>query len=71
MNIVTKPHVEAHAAAVMRQQGLQEATLYINRVPCPGKTGCEAMLPRMLPEGARLRVVGPKGFEKVYVGLPD
>jgi RHS repeat-associated protein len=71
MNNRIKSHVEAHAAAIMRQQGLTEATLYINRVPCPGKTGCDAMLPRMLPERARLRIVGPDGFEKVYIGLPD
>ena len=66
-----KSHVEAHAAAIMREQGLSEATLYINRVPCPGKIGCDAMLPRMLPEGARLRVIGPDGFERIYFGLPD
>lgn len=71
MNGNIKSHVEAHAAAIMRQQGLQEATLYINRIPCPGNTGCDAMLPRMLPEGARLRVIGPGGFERIYVGLPD
>jgi hypothetical protein len=61
----------AHAAAVVRQQGLDEATLYINRVPCPGVRGCDAMLPRMLPRGARLHVYGPNGFRKTYTGLPD
>ncbi|MCB1327817.1 MAG: hypothetical protein KDK35_21475 [Leptospiraceae bacterium] len=29
-------HVEGHTAALMRQRGLQEGTLYINRVPCSG-----------------------------------
>jgi hypothetical protein len=48
-----KSHVEAHAAAIMRQETLTEATLYINRIPCPGARGCDAMLPRMLPK-ARL-----------------
>jgi hypothetical protein len=71
MNIVTKSHVEAQAAAIMRQQALEDATLYINRIPCAGTTGCDAMLPRMLPEGASLRIIGPNGFDKVYVGLPD
>jgi len=71
MNGRIKSHVEAHAAAIMRQEGLTEATLYINRVPCPGKTGCRAMLARMLPEGARLRVIGPGGFDEVFIGLPD
>ncbi|MCW2986565.1 MAG: repeat protein, partial [Conexibacter sp.] len=71
MNGNIKSHVEAHAAAVVRQQGLDEATLYINRVPCPGVRGCDAMLPRMLPRGARLHVYGPNGFRKTYTGLPD
>jgi SCP1.201-like deaminase len=66
-------HVEAHAAATMRQLGLNEATLYINRVPCgPAQGwngGCEFMLDRMLPPGARLRVVGPGGYDKIF-GLP-
>lgn len=66
-----KSHVEAHAAAVMRQEGLSEATLYINRIPCAGVRGCDAMLPRMLPEGARLHLRGPGGFRKTYTGLPD
>ena len=71
MNGNIKSHVEAHAASIMRQQGLQEATLYINRVPCSGSNGCGAMLSRMLPEGARLRVIGPNGYDQVFVGLPD
>ncbi len=71
MNWHIKSHVEAHAATFMRQEGLAEATLYINRVPCPGKICCYEMLPRMLPEGARLRVIGPDGFDEVFIGLPD
>jgi len=30
----------------MRQQGLDEATLYINKVPCGGVQGCDYLLPR-------------------------
>src|SRR5262245_3070445 len=30
-----KTHVEAHAAVIIRREGLSEATLYINRAPCP------------------------------------
>ncbi len=71
MNNRIKSHVEAHAAAVMRNEHVKEATLAINRVPCPGKTGCDAMLERMLPEGSRLTVVGPNGFRHTYVGRPD
>jgi len=65
-----KSHVEAHAAAIMHQQNLKKATLYINRRPCPGKWGCDKMLRRMLPPGATLEVRGPRGFQKVYTGLP-
>ncbi|WP_171906854.1 DUF6531 domain-containing protein [Jiangella alba] len=62
MNIVTKSHVEAHAAAIMRNQGLSEATLWINRAPCGGKPGCAAMLPRMVPSGSTLTInVVPNG----------
>lgn len=71
MNNRIKSHVEAHAAAVMRRDGLDEATLAINRTPCPGRTGCDAMLPRMLPPGAQLHVYGPDGVRKTYTGRPD
>jgi hypothetical protein len=71
MNWRIKSHVEAHAAAIMREQGLKDATLYINQAPCAGTTGCGSMLSKMLPEGARLRVIGPNGYDKVFVGLPD
>jgi SCP1.201-like deaminase len=67
-------HVEAHAAAVMRLQRVNRATLYINRIPCTGgqrAPGCHLNLPRMLPEGAELTVYGPDGFKWVYRGLPD
>jgi RHS repeat-associated protein len=77
-NIITRAHVEGHAAAIMRQQELEEATLYINeatlyinKVPCGGVQGCDYLLPRMLPEGSQLRVVGPEGFDQTYAGLPD
>ncbi|WP_187345828.1 DddA-like double-stranded DNA deaminase toxin [Sorangium cellulosum] len=71
MNGRIKSHVEAHAAAVMRERGIKDATLHINQVPCSSSTGCGAMLPRMLPEGARLRVLGPDGYDHVFIGLPD
>ena len=61
-------HVEAHAAALLRQQGLTQGTLYINRQPCVWgvKNGCSNMLDRMLPEGTDLRVVGPEGYERTF-----
>jgi hypothetical protein len=73
MNHHLKAHVEAHAAAVMRLEGIQKATLYINRIPCSNAKapGCHLLLPRMLPEGAQLTVHGPDGFKWVYRGIPD
>jgi hypothetical protein len=66
-------HVEGHAAGYMRTNGIAEADLEINRIPCTVGSGggCEGNLPRMLPEGARLNVYGPEGWFKSYVGLPD
>jgi hypothetical protein len=62
MNIVTKMHVEAHAAATMRTEGLTTGTLWINKVPCPGIRGCAYLLPRMVPTGAELTIhVVPNG----------
>jgi hypothetical protein len=65
-----KSHVEARRS-LDAAAGLSDATLYINRVPCAGLRGCDAMLPRMLPEGARLHVYGSNGFGHTYTGLPD
>lgn len=66
-------HVESHAAAAMRDLGLDEATLFINRLPCgPAQgwnMGCQFMLDRMVPVGSRLRVIGPGGYDETF-GLP-
>jgi hypothetical protein len=70
-NLTTRAHVEGHAAATMRQMGLEEATLYINNNPCAGVRGCNALLPSMLPPGSSLRIVSTSGFDQVYKGLPD
>lgn len=72
-------HVESHAAALMRERGMEERTLYINRAVCPydypddhpARTfpfTCDNYLERMLPPDAKLTVYGPDGFEKVYRG---
>jgi RHS repeat-associated protein len=54
-------HLEAQAAALMRQGGIQEATLYINFVSDAAKRqvcgACNRTLADMLPEGASLTVV--------------
>jgi len=71
MNYHLKAHVEAHAASAMRQLGLDEATLYLNQVPCiSSRGGCERMLPRMLGEGRQLRVVVPGQMDRIYQGVP-
>jgi hypothetical protein len=65
-DIVTRTHVEGHAAAVMQQQGLVEATVYINNLQiCPS---CSSLLPRMLPPGSSLTVVLPNGTSVTFVG---
>jgi hypothetical protein len=62
MNGLTRTHVEGHAAAIVRAEGLEGATLYINRAPCAGKAGCAAMFERMVPKGSKLLVyVSPGG----------
>jgi len=59
-DIVTRTHVEGHAAALMQQQGITDATLYINNPEIC--SSCTKLLPRMLPEGSKLTVVrGPGG----------
>jgi len=64
-------HVESHAAQTMRVEGLSDATLHINKAPCTVGPGCANNLVRMLPEGARLRVIGPDGYDHTFVGTPD
>jgi hypothetical protein len=75
MNGNIKSHVEAHVAVLIRREGLTEAVLFINKVPCPTinprSLGCQDALPHMLPDGARLRIIGPSGFDQVFFGLPD
>ena len=67
-------HVEANAVATMRQSGVKEGTLYINRIPCSydkgrgGVTGCAVMLEKMLLPGEKLTVYGPGGYVKVFTG---
>jgi hypothetical protein len=54
---ITLSHVEGHAAALMREQGSMEGTLYINNPKICHS--CTLLLPRMLPPGATLNVVLP------------
>jgi hypothetical protein len=66
-DIVTRTHVEGHAAAYMRQHGLTEATVYINNPAiCPS---CTKLLERMLPKGSTLNVVLPDGTVVPFTGM--
>jgi hypothetical protein len=64
-NIAT--HVEGHAAAIMHQQGIQEATLTMGRDQCEI---CGRNLPTALPPGSQLTVVhvdeAGQLFETIY-----
>lgn len=46
-------HVEGHSAAIMHQQGIREAELYMGADQC---TICGNNLPTALPPGSRLTV---------------
>jgi len=62
----TRTHVEGHAAALMRQQGIGEATLRINNPTiCQN---CSRNLSRMLPEGSRLNIELPGGSIVEFLG---
>jgi hypothetical protein len=65
-DIVTRTHVEGHAAASMWQNGLQKGVLIINNPPC---SNCNKLLPKMLPPNLSLRVIAPNKFNKLYVSL--
>ena len=71
MNNIIRAHVEGHAASTMRQLGLNDATLYLNQMPCvwSNGSGCNSMLPRMLGGGRQLRVVVPGEMDRIYVGV--
>ena len=76
-DMAVRTHVEAQAAALMRDGGIQNATLYVNNTPCPGIMGCDQMLPHMLPEDAELTVYFKDQLHGIndwvvrsYTGLP-
>ena len=64
-------HVEAHAAATMRETGSMRGVLYLNKEPCRNSPdACRYALPRLLPEGARLVIYAPR-MKYTYTGQPD
>lgn len=65
-------HLEAHAAALMRARGTKYAELYVNREPCPGRSGCENLLPTMLAPRTTLLVRSEDGlFSQMFVGRAE
>ena len=65
-DIVTRTHVEGHAAALMRQQGITDATLNINNPAIC--VSCTRLLPRMLPPDSTMIVVLPDGTPVIFKG---
>jgi len=66
-DIVTKSHVEGHAAAIMRRQGISEGILYINNPVICGS--CTENLSRMLGSGRSLEVVPLGGSSVPFTGV--
>jgi hypothetical protein len=51
----------------MRDLGIKEGVLEINNPKiCPG---CQKLLPRMLPSGAKLDVILPDGTTHTFIGV--
>jgi hypothetical protein len=68
-------HVEVKVAAQMREDALTDETVVIDRGVCGTRPfdahrqyTCDKYLPRILPRGARLRVVQPDGTIRQYQG---
>lgn len=61
-------HVEIKFALMMRERGLKDETIVVNKTPCDGDLGCDQMLSRFLPAGGSLTVYGPAGFKRTYRG---
>ncbi|TWD79077.1 nucleic acid/nucleotide deaminase of polymorphic system toxin [Kribbella amoyensis] len=69
-SITTPSHVETKFAMRMRVRGLKHETIMVNKLPCPGKWGCRALIGLILPPGSTLTVFGPDGFKKTYPQPP-
>ncbi|WP_439660120.1 DddA-like double-stranded DNA deaminase toxin [Lentzea sp. HUAS TT2] len=64
---VTVTHVETKVAVMMRQKGIQHATVVLNNRPCRDRYGCDTVVPVLLPEGSTLTVHAPN-YRKTYTG---
>jgi hypothetical protein len=59
--------VEQKLAARMVREQQRHLEVVINNRPCPGRWGCDRLLPVILPAGYSLTVHGPN-FQKTYTG---
>lgn len=58
------------------RKGTSSKAIRLRPSAASGERDCDAerrdaLLPFMLPEGAKLHIYGPDSFRKTYVGLPD
>jgi len=66
--LAVSSHVEIKFALMMRERGLKDETIVVNKTPCDGDLGCDQLLGRFLPAGGSLTVYGPAGFRRTYRG---
>jgi hypothetical protein len=65
-NAITSTHFEGHPAAMMRQQGIKEGTLYINNSKfC---LPCRQYIELILPSGSKLTIILPAGTTVTCLG---
>jgi hypothetical protein len=68
MSGITKSHVEGHATAIMRLENINQATLYINKQPCPP---CTQNLKYMVPQGVGCKSLLLVGMCVVFPNLTN
>ncbi|WP_436493495.1 DddA-like double-stranded DNA deaminase toxin [Actinokineospora sp. HUAS TT18] len=60
-------HVEVKLAARMVREQRRHVEIVINNRPCPGRFGCDVLLPVILPEGYSMTIHGP-GYRQTFTG---
>ncbi|CCH28933.1 DddA-like double-stranded DNA deaminase toxin [Actinosynnema sp. NPDC047251] len=65
---IVTTHVEMKIAGQMRRDGIREATLVIDNVPCAKLLGCENLIGVVLPAGYSLTVHGTGGYRRTFKG---
>nr|WP_273482964.1 DddA-like double-stranded DNA deaminase toxin [Kribbella italica] len=70
-SLAVTSHVEIKFAMFMRERGLTDEAIVINKATCDGRWSCEKMLKDFLPPGSRLVVHGPDGIGRSYYGKGD